>query len=188
MNSLTQNSRETCIVCVYCLSVYRTLFTNDLICSLNSPIFVNIGVLEVLLGIEQVNGFFGGPRLQTGSANRSLSCLRAGQFPSGIPSLAGSLSIPCSIVLSDPNVYSQTSWGASEEQGFRLISESSGLVVVFCRLFLRCLSSIEDPFFVHEFNGRALDLTPALLVQKRFWSLVNMSHTQPVRRIQCHLY
>lgn len=85
MNSLTQNSRETCIVCVYCLSVYRTLFTNDLICSLNSPIFVNIGVLDLLLmGIEQVNGFFGGPRLQTGSANRSLSCLRAGQFPSRI--------------------------------------------------------------------------------------------------------
>ena len=73
-------------------------------------------------------------------------------------SLAGSLSIPCSIVLSDPNVYSQTSWGDSEEQGFWLISESSGLVVVFCRLFLRYLSSIEDPLSVNSMEGPWISL------------------------------
>lgn len=110
MNSLTQNSREACIVCVYCLSVYRTLFTNDLICSLNSPIFVNIGVLDLLLtGIEQVSGFFGGPRLQMGSASPGLlmpMCRAVSLTPSSLP---GFLSIPHSIILSDPKVSSQIS-------------------------------------------------------------------------------
>ena len=136
MNSLTQNSREACIVCVYCLSVYRTLFTNDLICSLNSPIFVNIGVLDLLLmGIEQVNGFSGGPRLQTGSASPGLLMLMCRAASLTRSSLPGFLSIPQSIILSDPKVYSQISQRDLEEEVFWLMSEPLGLMVVFCRLY-----------------------------------------------------
>ena len=106
---------------MYHLSVYRTLFTNYLICSS----FVSIGVLDLLMGIEQVNDLFGGPRLPTGSAgaNPGLLMLTSREISLKLSSLPGFLSVPHSPILSYPKVYSEISLRDLEEEGFRLISE-----------------------------------------------------------------
>lgn len=68
------------------LSVYRTLFTNYLICSFHNPIFVNLGVLDLQMGLEQVSDLPEGPRLQTGSpgARPSDAYIRSVFLPSRI--------------------------------------------------------------------------------------------------------
>lgn len=64
------------------LSVYRTLFTNYLICSFHNPIFVNLGVLDLQMGLEQVSDLPEGPRLQTGSTGaRPSDAYIQGSFP-----------------------------------------------------------------------------------------------------------
>lgn len=100
---------------MYYLSVYRTHFTNYLICSFNSPIFVSTEVLDLLVGVERVNG---GPRLQTGrtGANPGLLILTCRAISLKLFSFPDSLTLPHSLILSYPKVCSEVSLRDLEEK------------------------------------------------------------------------
>lgn len=150
MHTLMQNSGGACSICVECLSVYRTLFTDYLICSLNNPIFVDIGALDELMGKERGNDFFGGPRLQKGIAGADPGpwMLSFGAISLKLSSLSASSSILHCDIPSCFRAYSEVSLRDLEERGSQLPRESfvEGCFLRLCLhgLALYPMSSVED--------------------------------------------
>lgn len=106
--------------------MYRTLSTNYLICSLKNPTFVDIGVLDLLMGIERGNELFGGPRVQTGNAgaNPVLLMHMSRIISHKLSTLPRSLFLSYALIASYPKVYSEVSLRDLEEEDSQLLGES----------------------------------------------------------------
>lgn len=102
------------------------LLTNYITCSSNSPIFVSIGVLDLLMGVERVSYFFAGPRLQTGrtGANAGLLMLTSRAISFKLSSFPRSLFLPHSTIPYFSKVYLEVSLRDLEAKRSWLISES----------------------------------------------------------------
>lgn len=102
------------------------LLTNYITWSSNSTIFVSIGILDLLMGVERVNYFFGGPRLQTGrtGANSGFLMLTSRAISLKLSSLPCSLFLPHSTIPCFPKVYLEVSLRDLEGKRSWLISES----------------------------------------------------------------